>query len=399
MIMSLRNSQSRGRIHSLAVIATAFIFVLHMYVGVYESASFYQQIPMIGTWSTESKSRVETDDTKRATRKHSMREIVPEPVPRPLIETLVTGQNVTGDVAWLLNMAVLGFSKCGTSFMMRYLGRHEEIAMLTDGEHCELTRRNEDSALIKSLMDGLPSGKIARGLKCPIHLESPRAMQSFSRYFPNTKIIVGVRHPVLWFESFYNYRHQDGKTQLLPAQELIGKCADLGPFEKVASVCTEGAKFHEPLARLGKTNMQSTDERQYFSADAQNVSDTDAFSGIKIFVYDLAQLQDKDHDRSQILLQDLQNFLQVTKPFQPMVVEPKRLHDGTRIDICDPEYNHLREVLVDTGVKASRWIRRFFVHAEGVTVSSPKFLDQVLAKWEEDPCEERRAEKSSAPSP
>jgi hypothetical protein len=283
--------------------------------------------------------------------------------------------------------------------MMRYLGRHEEIAMLTDGEHCELSTGTQDSVLIKALMDGLPSGKIARGLKCPRQLESPRAMLSLSRYFPNTKIIVGVRHPVLWFESFYNFRQQRTWFNLLPAQELIGKCADLGPFENVASVCTERANFHEPLARLGKTSMQSADEQQYFSADAQNVSDNVDFSDKKIFLYDLAQLQDKDQDRSQLLLQDLQNFLQVTKPFQTMVAERQPVSNVTRIDICDPEYNRLREVLVDTGVKASRWIRRFFVHAEGVTVSSPKFLDQVLAKWEEDPCEERRAKSNSALSP
>jgi hypothetical protein len=106
--------------------------------------------------------------------------------------------------------------------------------------------------------------------------------------------------------------------------------------------------------------MQSADEQQYFSADAQNVSDNVDFSDKKIFLYDLAQLQDKDQDRSQLLLQDLQNFLQVTKPFQTMVAERQPVSNVTRIDICDPEYNRLREVLVDTGVKASRWIRRFF---------------------------------------
>jgi hypothetical protein len=32
----------------------------------------------------------------------------------------------------------------------------------------------------------------------------PKAMNAIAQYWPNTGLIVGVRHPVLWFESFYN---------------------------------------------------------------------------------------------------------------------------------------------------------------------------------------------------
>jgi DNA repair protein RadC len=50
--------------------------------------------------------------------------------------------------------------------------------------------------------------------------------------------------------------------------------------------------------------------------ERQNVSDADAFSDKReVFLYKLAQLQDKDRNRFRILHQDSQNFLQVTKPF------------------------------------------------------------------------------------
>jgi hypothetical protein len=184
---------------------------------------------------------------------------------------------------------------------------------------------------------------------------------------------------------------------LLPAQELIGKCRNLSPSKNVRAVCTERAKFHNHLARLGKTSMQSAEERQHFSADVQNVSYAHVFSSTKVFLYDMAQLEDKNQVNSHNFLEDLRNFLRVTKPFSQKVrVRKRRVSNATRIDICDVEYDHLREVLLDTGVKASRWIRRFFVHAEGVTVSSPDFMDQLLAKWEEDPCEERRAKSNAS---
>jgi hypothetical protein len=143
--------------------------------------------------------------------------------------------------------------------------------------------------------------------------------------------------------------------------------------------------------------MESTEERQHFSADVQNVSYAHGFSETKVFLYDMAQLEDKNQNRSDILLDDLRSFLRVTKPFSQKVRKEKRIvSNAIRIDICDVEYDHLREVLLVTGVEASRWIRRFFVHAEGVTVSSPDFMDQLLAKWEEDPCEERRAKSNAS---
>jgi hypothetical protein len=391
--------RSVRNVQILSVIAIAFASSSLMYPGLHDGAHFPQiSKSFVGTGSTVLKTPIGIDEIERATRRHfenSTERTALEPVPRPSIEDLADGPKVTGDVAWLLQFAVLGFPKCGTSFMMRYLGQHDEIAMLTDREHCELTTGTKDSVLVKALLDGLPIGNYARGLKCPKHLERPLAMDRLFRYFPNVRVIVGVRHPVLWFESFYNYRHLEGH-HLLPAQELIGNCWNLGPTEKVRSVCTERAKFHNHLARLGKTSMQSAEERQHFSADVQNVSYAHGFSSTKVFLYDMAQLDDKNQDRSDILLEDLRSFLRVTKPFPPMVEEPKAVSNATRIDICDVEYDHLREVLLDTGVKASRWIRRVFVHAEGVTVSSPDFLDQLLAKWEEDPCEERRAKSNAS---
>jgi hypothetical protein len=200
MIVRLRSGQSVGYVQILSVVAIAFLSFSQMYVSINDAAYFPKTF--FGRESTLLKTPIGIDDTKRATRRYfenSTERTSLEPVPRPLIEDLVVGPKVTGDVAWLLQFAVLGFPKCGTSFMMRYLGQHDEIAMLTDKEHCELTTGTKDSFLVKTLLDKLPSGNYARGLKCPKQLEDPLAMDRLFRYFPNVRVIVGVRHPVLWY--------------------------------------------------------------------------------------------------------------------------------------------------------------------------------------------------------
>jgi hypothetical protein len=35
-----------------------------------------------------------------------------------------------------------------------------------------------------------------------------REIRDLRRHFRYTRIIVGVRHPVRWFESFYNFRYR-----------------------------------------------------------------------------------------------------------------------------------------------------------------------------------------------
>lgn len=44
------------------------------------------------------------------------------------------------------------------------------------------------------------------GIKCPMAIWDTRGIELISANFKYIKIIVGVRHPVLFFQSFYNYR-------------------------------------------------------------------------------------------------------------------------------------------------------------------------------------------------
>jgi hypothetical protein len=188
---------------------------------------------------------------------------------------------------------------------------------------------------------------------------------------------------------------------MLPAEQLIGKCRR-GYF----NVCTFRSNFHIFLGNLGKTNMSGDpNEYQYIDPVYRRRSmDPLPRNSRRIFLYEVSQLSDQE-DRTAQFRVDLQNFLGLEQPIPPLIwVKPGRNHTDQRtveranakkIDICDDQYEHLREVLMKQAVNASRWIRKYFVASDDVVVSSRDyFVNTLMPSWERDPCLDRKAEAS-----
>lgn len=138
---------------------------------------------------------------KRKSQKDAAEPSVKKPKkPRPPLASLIkdTDRGVTGHVSFLLDWAIIGHAKAATSFIMKWLDRHPEVATW-DKEVCDLYD-NRPANLVKRLYEELPEGKYKRGFKCPGHF-SRRSIRYFKKYFSKTRVIVGVRHPVRWFES------------------------------------------------------------------------------------------------------------------------------------------------------------------------------------------------------
>lgn len=87
---------------------------------------------------------------------------------------------------------------------MKYLHMAPQIHVF-DEERCEMGY-NQHVRLMESLYKDMPPGDMIRAIKCPRDLEVPLALQNYQKYFPKTDFMVGLRHPVEWFESFYNFR-------------------------------------------------------------------------------------------------------------------------------------------------------------------------------------------------
>jgi hypothetical protein len=119
---------------------------------------------------------------------------------RPLLHTLIGSfdKNIKGDVEFLLDFAIIGYPKTATTFAVQWLASHPEIQMyehelhsLTEGKPAELV----------SQLYALPAGsKYKRGYNAPNDIRSIEALDGIAEYWPNCKLIIGLRHPVTTFE-------------------------------------------------------------------------------------------------------------------------------------------------------------------------------------------------------
>jgi hypothetical protein len=101
---------------------------------------------------------------------------------------------------------------------MIWLADHPEVQMHKYELH--LMQSGAPAQLVVKLYELATGYQYRRGYKAPRDITSVNALRAFGRYFPHTKLIIGVRHPVLWFQSFYNFRVRGG-TAMPPAETLM----------------------------------------------------------------------------------------------------------------------------------------------------------------------------------
>jgi hypothetical protein len=319
-------------------------------------------------------------------------------IKRPKLKTLIRGEKVIGDPQFLLDFAILGVAKCGTTTMRDWLCGHPE-AQCPPREVNDLSR-GRPAWLVERLYE-LPKGNFKRGYKSPkeVAFEEPssqaNAMKYLTKYWPKTQVMIGLRHPVLWFQSLYNFRmHQRSAGKFMPhPTKLIRTCH--------RHVCTERANFHVALARLGKTDMTAPEELEIIRKNWELFKEVPPPRlPNKIFFWTTDQLTDKNETRAAKFRSDVQQFVGFNKEIQPVphvMPEPKfgvtiknalqEKINKTLIDICESQYDEVRAVLMDASRSASIWIRKYFLESEDVIVSSREHVEEILMTWMEDPCE------------
>mmetsp|Transcript_13584 Transcript_13584/g.39606 ORF Transcript_13584/g.39606 Transcript_13584/m.39606 type:complete len:554 (-) Transcript_13584:193-1854(-) len=396
----------------------------------------------------------------------------------PALSDLVSSEwEVIGDVSWMLDFAIVGNAKCGTTFLAHYINYGSDQARMPHYEVCKLSHQDPESIgefvellydelleegeekLFKKAekdleeqdqeeeeeleeeeeeeehqydegeydedeeleLDGelstLESQEIARrhgrrdqngntrhGLKCPKELGTEPSLRNYAQYFPSTDFLVTVRHPVLWFQSFYNYRFASARTGPPPTpDELIGPCTDDGPYlcgkrcgktTDKKNVCTDRANFHHQLARFGKTPMEDPEELRLLRHNSMSVQPVRG----KIFLLELGQVF-AGTESSRTLPGDLADFLRLERDLpeiekrhhhHPELDNPEeyaRTHKY-KINICEEKYMHIREVLVEIGTEASEWIKKYFLQSGDVVVTSQHELERLLDEWSKDPCDD-----------
>jgi hypothetical protein len=322
---------------------------------------------------------------------------------------------------FLLDFAIIGNAKCGTSTIMNWL--HHEYP------HIQIPRDELYHLKSKEAWDllgvfyhyfGGPDQLLThsiKGYKSPSDITNERPIRLLRTYFPQTKLIVGLRHPVHMMESFYNFRIQNGY--------------DMPPLEKLHyrnlanqyGVSWSRAEYHTALMYLGKTNMTREEEFSLFPRPAKkqiqkrfdeqkqqqvaNVNEQQPMTPYirvpnPVFLYDTVQLERKENDieQSSLLIarfgQDMANFLGLSFPLPPPPRHSpgKQLKNATlqaernakKIRICDERYIEQRQQLLEIGSRAARWILDYFLAAEDVFVSNPQHFREILKGYGQDPC-------------
>jgi len=177
----------------------------------------------------------------------------------------------------------------------------------------------------------------------------------------------------------------------------LGDCT-----EPSQGVCTDHSNFAAWMYRMGKTiGAFPTDVEKQLLKDKSTTFTEKAQVRTRnpVFVVELTQLIDTDHERKQQLKNDLQLYLGLTQPLSenPIAVPGKKwsseiqaIKDQRKMNICDTVYDELRSELMRLSRLSCQWILESFVQSNDVFVSNPEYFEQVMLKWMDDPCDERR---------
>jgi hypothetical protein len=319
---------------------------------------------------------------------------------RPPREMFVDNNQVKPEAQFLIDFAIVGFAKAGTTTLGSWLHQHPQIKT---NPHENFNFRNGPIAMTNSMYRNLPDSFdpwLKKGYRCPLDIVQPVMMRHIRNYYPSTKLIVTIRNPIEWFQSFYNYRLSSGEARFLKGtpNELIGslKCCIRDPNY----LSTSTGEMHKFLARLGKTPLSSNGEISLlapFADEKSNVSKPDFNQHVPnpVFLLDMHQLGDTNETRSMQLRRDLTEYLNLDKLLSPIPhIRPnsnkEKSQNVTKIDLCEEQYLPVKTELLRISRASSVWIRSYFLDADGVHLSSREYLEEILRTWMSDPCTYKR---------
>jgi hypothetical protein len=243
-----------------------------------------------------------------------------------------------------------------------------------------------------------------RCYKCPADITQARIMDVYRAHWPKTKLLVGIRHPVRFFESLFNFRVQNAGLDDAPMPDplkLIGRCG-----RGMRQTCTDMANYAFHLIRLGKQHWQNgtgTPRRPPTPLETHIVGryrraayNLTAIAPLPnpVFLYAVEELADKDVARQANFRRAVQDFLGLSEPLPPLIHyapgrrwtgKIQRERNGLKMDICGDRFAPLRSELMRLAVQNSVWLSEFITYPT-VSVALESHMLQVLDSWTRDPC-------------
>ncbi|KAG7354910.1 hypothetical protein IV203_004266 [Nitzschia inconspicua] len=302
-----------------------------------------------------------------------------------------------------LDFVIIGNPKCGTSTLMANLGHLAPMPVKDvcsgPGKTLRLAYQEWPTAHAENLTQSIvDNNTLLRGSKCPRHI-SDWMIKAFAANFQKTKFIVGIRHPVLWFNSFWRmmtggnpYRMMNPCPCLIDERTGKRHCPDQPDLKCFTDCpdrqyfCLHRARMHLPLARLGKTPL-TEEERSWLSPqDADGGHRLHAWNiSNPIFLYDQTQMKEDSY------WSELADFLRVSH------IPNTRYHgskgrEQTHKSLCDPEYDVFRSVMMPYSYEMSVWLLNYLVPVardpsrNDVIIPSIDEFVEAVETYKEDPC-------------
>jgi hypothetical protein len=335
----------------------------------------------------------------------------------------------------ILDFVIAGFSKCGTSSVMANLAQitpmplkdvcysAEQVVKLAYGEWSEKYGSNSAD---------FNQQKFLKGSKCPRYIGSDLSLlQGFSDALPHTKLVIGIRHPVLWFQSFWKMvgngkgKREKNTTTITPNERMQmcpcppdqygqrtcrikevlvgnGTTAVDSTLPESGSTrhygcnnecdgnmlfCLARTRFHVALAQLGKTALSKT-ERQLLAPTDLDGGDSLMNMRIRnpIFLYEQTML------RNESTWDELAQYLGVSHiPNTHYQAAKGKQFSGA--NICLPEYDYFRSQIMMYSYELSMWMLEYFLPVArdpdrmDVSIASiDTFEEMVTVSYRQDPC-------------
>jgi len=346
---------------------------------------------------------------------------------------------------------VAGFQKCGTTYLQNkilypskrlFIPHHETHFLQNDkyeqfvAEFDNVSKGNKDDEILIS------------GYKSPFELGHGRSLRNLEALFPDVQMILTLRHPVLQFQSLYNYKLRTLPETVPPVEAFVGICGDLCRKEESSSLgqhcltdvhfCTGGSNYHQYLSRLGFTPMNTPEELDLLDhhqmsihnfsgtgktedrkGNARGGRDSDDSSSVgrnknsigenknrgRLFLIEIGQFDNRvNQTMADDVASDLESFLGLDEGDLPRALhrngdkKPKPVYEYPEdrkdrvLDICLEKYKPLRQVLLNTSRQASEWIMKYLLHPSNrdkVVVSNIDIFERMLNEWKIDPCSEK----------
>jgi hypothetical protein len=223
---------------------------------------------------------------------------------------------------------------------------------------------------------------------------------NFRTLYPTAPLIVTVRHPISWLESYWNFRSNfDGKQRTKPINvlKLQQRRGDLMHGTETGRLHLGMGYFHHFLALLGKTPQTINSREHELLQIGLAPGEWNAIFPTRHHVPNpilLTTTEQMKKNTNNTFLVDLQRFLGLSEPFPGQLphVRPSHWLSDEEIaisemyqeNICKPKYDKLRKMLQEMGTIAAEWIIEYLLPSPGVYTSGD--LRPYIQAWKEDPC-------------